>query len=86
MKELKNQDNIPEFDTSFNDETDMDTDYSYSYYTYTYSYVSNNDSFEYDDSSSYPRYIHDNNDDSDYSDFTQNANNDDDSESYFIVK
>lgn len=35
---VRNEDNIPDFDTSFLDEESDDSEYSYSYYTYTYTY------------------------------------------------
>lgn len=39
MKSLKDRDNIPEFDTSFQDEnTKEESSYSYSYYTYEHEY------------------------------------------------
>lgn len=38
--ELRNHENVPEFDTSFDEETENDSDYSYSYYTYEYYYES----------------------------------------------
>lgn len=34
------QDDVPEFDTSLDDEIESESDYSYSYYTYEYTYCS----------------------------------------------
>lgn len=43
MHQIRHQDNIPDFDTSFGDnDDDDDSEYSYSYYTYTYTYDSSN--------------------------------------------
>ena len=52
IHEIRTRDDVPEFDTSLDDENDDDdSSYSYSYYTYTYTYttVSDNDSNSYDD-------------------------------------
>lgn len=40
LKEIRHQDDVPDFDSSFTDETEVDSEYSYSYYTYTYCYSS----------------------------------------------
>ena len=50
LKELKNRSDVPEFDTSLDDDTISDSDYSYSFYTYEYYYSYISDSYPFSES------------------------------------
>ena len=68
MYEIRHQDEIPDFDTSLEEDGVNDSDSSYSYSYYTYSYVTESQSYDSDDIESDVEERQSDNDD--YYDFT----------------